>query len=177
MHYRNFLSILLVALVLVVFLTGHAVLAQQPSSYTKITSVSAPSTASLGQPVTVSVTVSYSYTVGFQMLVISIMDQTENGYLFPTTAISGSCSPNPPSVKSDSVCFANTSNSNCNVLAPTCGGGPGSFTVSFTLTAPNQAETWNLCVFSQITQINLTSSNPPVSVVSGDLKVVPVTVT
>lgn len=174
MQRRNFLSIILVALGLVVFLPGH-VSAQLP--YAKITGVNAPNNVNFEQSLTVGVTVSYWFNpANGQSLFIAIRDHTENGNPFPATAISSSCS-NPPAGQSVSVCFANTSNLNCVVYCS------GNFIASFTLTAPNQTKTWNLCVFAQIIQIDRPgpglNSTPPsyYNVVTEDLKVVPVTVT
>ncbi|HYW00904.1 MAG TPA: hypothetical protein VE862_05505 [Candidatus Acidoferrum sp.] len=170
------MPIILVALALAVFLSGHIVSAQLPSSYAKITDVSAPSGVKLGQSLIVSVTVSYSFNLNAgQSLFIAIRDHTENGNPFPATAISSSCS--NPAGQAISVCFASISNSSC---VEYCS---GNFIASFTITAPNLTEVWSLFVFAQIIQINRPgpglNSTPPVyyDVVTEDLKLVHVTIT
>jgi len=158
---RNLLACVLVALVFGV-LTSH-VSAQEIcfSTCVQVANIYAPTTVVVGQTLTVTVTATYNVAAG-QGLIIAILDHTENGKPFHTTAITpGSCL----SPSEESICFA--------PINP--GISQGDFTASFTLTAPNQAETWNLYVFGMVTQLKLGS--PDYSVVSTNFKIVPVEVT
>lgn len=164
MQRRNLLSFVFVAIVVGV-LSSH-VSAQGICSPTcvHVANVYAPATVAAGQTLTVTVTVSYAVNVvAGQGLIIAILDHTENGKPFHTTSITpGSC----VSPSAESICF------------PPVNGSPGishgEFTASFTLTAPNQAETWNLYVFGMVSQLNFGS--PDYTVVSTNFKTVPIEV-
>src|SRR5208282_2270126 len=161
----------LVVFVFATFLTGHVSAQSGGQAFARITSVNAPSSVGSGQSLIVSINATYQYNSNFnQSLFIEITNSTQGANPFPATAVSGSCS--NPAGQSTSVCFANTTNS-CTLGGSSCS---GSFTTSFTLTAPNQTETWNLYVFGQITEPNL---NPPPSYneVTQDVKIVPIAVT
>ena len=164
-------SFVLVVLVLASFLTGHVSAQSGGQAFARITSVNAPSSVGLGQSLTVSINATYQYNSNSnQSLFIEIADSQQGANPFPATAITGSCS--NPAGQPTSVCFANTTNS-CTNGGSSCS---GSFTTSFTLTAPNQTGIWTLYVFGQITEPNL---NQPTSynVVTQDVKIVSIAVT
>jgi len=163
MQRRNLLSCVLVALVVGVLTSQVSAQEICSPACVQVANVYAPTTVAVGQPLTVTVTVSYSVNVlAGQGLIIAILDHAENGKLFHTTAITpGSClSPSP-----ESICFPSTSPGN----------NQGDYTASFTLTAPNQAGTWNLYVFGMVSQLSLGS--PDYKVVSTNFKIVPIEVT
>jgi hypothetical protein len=140
-------------------------------AFARITGVNAPSSVNLGQSLTVSINATYQYNSNSnQSLFIEIADGPQGANPFPATAITGSCS--NPAGQPTSVCFANATNW-CTDDGSSCS---GFFTASFTLTAPNQTETWTFYVFGQITAHNL---NQPTSynVVTQDVKIVSITVT
>ncbi len=109
----------------------------------KITNVVAPDTVVAGQPLTVTITTSYSndywgvVSTVTQILFIGIVPHTEVGNPFPTTASSCPSQDFP----NEALCMYNPSSST------------GDFTVSFTLTAPNYATTWLVIPFAQIVQL------------------------
>jgi hypothetical protein len=141
--------------------------------FANVTQVSVPELVVASQPAPVTVTASFSINVdGGQSVVISIVDQS-TGKLLPTTA--------PPT----NSCYAETSMSMCTVpttansggcIVPSC----GSYTTTFALTAPNQADiggqTWNLIVTASVVVLNpsLTSGY---SVVNFNSKTVLIVVT
>jgi len=170
MRRSTLLSSVLVVFVLATFLTGYASAQSGGPAFARITSVNAPSTVSSGRSLTVTVNATYQYNSNFnQSLYIEIANSSQGSNPFPATAISGSCS--NPKGESNSVCLANTTKS-----CTSDGSCSGSFTTSFTLTAPNQTETWTLYVFGQITEPNL---NQPQSynVVTQNDQIVQVSVT
>lgn len=128
---RYFLSGIVVVLALLVLVT-HGV-SGQFFSIVKITQVNAPSTVVAGQPLRVSITVSYNLSPG-DYLLIGILDHTgaagrpysitasscDGGYTYPNESI-------------------------CSIEVPT--GYEETLTVSFTLTAPEAQFFW-LCVYA-----------------------------
>ncbi len=165
MQRRNLLSCALIALVVVVLTSQVSAQGICSPTCVQVATIYAPTTVAVGQSLTVTVTVSYSVNVvAGQGLIIAILDHSVNGKPFHTTAITpGSCI----SPSAESICF------------PPINGSPGishgDFTASFTLTAPNQAETWNLYVFGMVSQLNVGS--PDYNVVSTNFKILPVEVT
>ena len=171
MRHSTLPSFVLVVFVLATFLIGHVSAQSGGQAFARITSVNVPSSVGLGQSLTVSINATYQYNSNSnQSLFIEIANSLQGANPFPATAITGSCS--NPAGQPTSVCFANTTNS-CTKGGSSCS---GSFATSFTLTAPNQTETWTLYVFGQITEPNL---NPPPSYneVTQDVKIVPIAVT
>lgn len=163
MQHRNLFACVLVAIVVGVLTSHVSAQAMCFPTCVQVANVYAPTTVAVGQTLSITVTVTYSINMGAgQGLIIAILDHAENGKPFHTTAITpGSCF----SPSAESTCFP--------LLSP--GSSQGDFTASFTLTAPKQAETWNLYVFGMVTQLN--PGSPDYSVVSTNFKIVPVEVT
>jgi hypothetical protein len=140
MQLRNLLTCLVVTLIVFTLVPG--VVSAQEMWTAKITKTVAPDTVVAGQPLTVSVTTSYSMNpAAGQSLFVAIEDQSEIvGKPFPATA--NSCPSRTYS--NESICIYAPTNSKLWV---------GDFTVSFTLTAPNYATTWNLYVIAQLVQL------------------------
>jgi len=139
----------------------------------KITNITAPTTIGVGQPLTVTVTVSYTVNGNAgQGVVIAILNRTENGKPFSATAVTPSSCSQP---SSQAVCFVDVgAPSPSNSVLFCC---QGTSTASFTLTASNQPETLNLCVFAFVTQLNLDSPSSSPTILTSNFKIVPVTVT
>lgn len=172
MRRSTLLSCVLIVFVSAPFLTGYVSAQSGGQAFARITHVNASGSVGLGQSLSVSINATYQYNSNSnQSLFIEIADGPQGANPFPATAISGSCS-NPAAGQLISVCFANTTYS-CTNGGLSCS---GSFTTSFTLTAPNQTETWTLYVFGQIIEPNL-NSPPSYNMVTQDVKIVPVTVT
>jgi hypothetical protein len=147
MQLRKLLTFLIVALVAFT-LVPRAVSVSYADA--KITNVVAPNTVVAGQPVTVSITTSYSMnTMALQVLSVAIIDRPNpnSADSFPITATS--CPSSGSSSNPQSICS----------YAPgiTNGWSTGDFTVSFTLTAPNYATTWNLYLVAEISQFGNSS--------------------
>jgi len=161
MQHRNLLACALVAIVALLLASNVAGQAACLPSCVHVANVYAPSTVAAGHTLTITVTVSYSLNAAAgQGLIVAILNQTENGKPFRTTANTPGCLSS-----TESVCFP--------PVSP--GISQGDFTATFTLTAPNQAGTWNLYVFGMVSQLSL--STPDYSVVYKSLKLVQVEVT
>jgi hypothetical protein len=143
---------MLVVLTLLVLVT-HNVSGQFGSVH--ITQVDAPSTVPVGQPLTVSITVSYGVAPGIgEYVIVAVLDHTGvMGKPYPITGSSCTGYTYPD----ESICS----------VAPTSD--TGDLTVSFTLTAP-QAQFFNLCVYAYVAS----SYTNPSQVSGGDSKVVKV---
>jgi hypothetical protein len=154
----NLVSCLLVGLVIVA-LVPHTVSAQagcSPIPCVRVKGVNAPSTVSVGQPLTVTVTVAYAVTPLGLWVGIAILDQYENGKPFPATGATNSRCLSP---SAESICFDTNPPRDY-----------GDLTASFTLTGLNQTRMWYLYVFGMVVYGGS-------SVVSSDVKSVGVNVT
>jgi len=119
-----------------------------PGEYVKISGVNAPPSVGTGQPITVSITVSYEFTqaLSSEFLIVAIRPHTETGNPYPTLG-STNCYPasESPFPSSESICIADTT-------APFFT--PSVVTVSFTLTAPSTPQTWRPTVLAIIAVTN-----------------------
>ena len=126
----------------VVFTLVPRVVTSQGTWAAEVVKTVAPDTVVAGQPLTVIVTVAYSMDLlAGQSLFVAIEDRNEIvGKPFPNTA--NTC---PSQLYSnESICIYTPKNPKLRT---------GNFTISFTLTAPNYATTWNLYVITQIIQL------------------------
>lgn len=158
MQSKTLIPIVLIALVLLASIPLNAL--AQGVVFVQISNVNATARVTAGQPLTVSITVSYRLiTANAEDLLIVLLDHTENGNPFPTTA--NSCD----STSEKSICDAQTQG--------TYGIAEGDYTATFTIIAP-QPKTWVIAV-AYIIQLDLGSSG--YKTVASDYKVVPVTIT
>ena len=149
----NQLRCVLVGLV-VAALVPHPVLAQavgcQPQPCVQVKTVRVPASVSVGQPLTVNITVGYAIWgvsgggLEFPQLLVEILDQFQNGKPLPlagsTPSYANSCQ-FPVSPPGETVCYARAFKL-----------GEGDFTVSYMLTAPSHTGTWYLYVFGVLGQ-------------------------
>jgi hypothetical protein len=134
----DLLSCVLVGLVIVA-LVPHTVSAQAACSSppcVRVKGVNAPGTVSVGQALTVTVTVAYAVTPLGLWVGIAILDQYENGKPFPATGATNSRCLSP---SAESICFDTNPPSDY-----------GDLTASFTLTGLNQTRMWYLYVFGLV---------------------------
>jgi hypothetical protein len=134
MQLKKRFSYLLLALVLLSLITREAYAQTVPQGTARITKVDSPTTVTIGQPMTISVTAAYSVnlaTMQFLAIWIDDNDLATMGGLFTTR--SNSC---PTTAKwGVSICY---------YTPPGLAFDVGNFTVTFTLTSPNSATTLKL---------------------------------
>ena len=122
----------------------------------EITNINAPSSVRSGQPVTISVTISYDLMQALlgENLFVALLPQAANSAPYPITSVSNNCE----AIGNASLCIAQTGQEQTLTSSV--------ITVSFTLTSPRTTETWQPGAYAIITISNQDGSGytPEVSV-------------
>jgi hypothetical protein len=163
MHGKTPLSYILTALVLLAFAV-HVGSAETNWGSVQITSIYAPPSVAVSQPITVSIAVSYDLTQPLikEGLLIELVEPTQPGTPYAVTDVSNNCQP-PLTV---SLCFANVPQQQPPNVRD--------ITVYFTLIAPSTSETWRPSALALIISWNQNGSYTTQQTAS---KVVTITVT